>query len=285
MSNTFEQIMELPDTYDIKDIVRRWEILSDKLKNELAKKPIILPDILMIAKNGVGKTHVLKLLSEYLSSKENLISFYGDVKFFEFYVNYCKPDEDFSEIRRLMSAVNSAAGFRSEYRGIISLDIDEWVGHHEEKHFIDLLEYLSVNSDYWLIVFNVSNGDRKAVKALEAVISMLLRVERAEVRLPEVSELISHIKKKLEDYGISLDRSAETLLEETVKTISVSEYFDGYKTIDMISKDIVYKFYTMTESLDRPLGASDLTDFSSDSEYAQSRLVSIVTEKKPIGFK
>jgi hypothetical protein len=85
--------------------------------------------------------------------KPNLMSFYGDVAYFEFMLNYCGPRENFSELQRLMDGVDNAKGFRSEFRGILFIDIDDWRDHFEEKHFVDFMEYLSDNSDDWLIVF------------------------------------------------------------------------------------------------------------------------------------
>lgn len=92
--------------------------------NHSYAKIMNLPDLFLIAGYGVGRTHVLSLLADNLLSQKNFMDFYGDVKFFEFFVNYRKPEETFTELLHLMESVFAAAGFRSEYRAIISLDAD-----------------------------------------------------------------------------------------------------------------------------------------------------------------
>lgn len=284
MEHCFDTIMALPNSYGIKNVVRRWQRLSERMTGAPAAKPVILSDLLLIAKYGVGKTYVLQLLSEYLVSRGNLMDFYGDVRFFEFYVNYCRPGEPFHEIGRLMSSAASAAGFRSEYRGIVCLDINEWTGHFEEKHFIDLLEYLSVNSDYWLIIFTVSEADREKLKNLEAVISMFLRIETAELRLPPTEELLGYIRKRLKEYGLSMSRDAEELLCGTINTLSGNKYFDGYKTLDLLVRDMIYHLYSSKKSCGEVLTTVDLEMFSESSEYVQRRLLHYETKKRLIGF-
>lgn len=284
MNHYYDQIMALPSSYGIKETVTRWHNLSRNIEKYSPEMSIILPDILLGASYGVGKTHVLRLISEYLSVQKNLMDFYGDIKFLEFYVNYCKPDEDFSEIRRLMSEISSAAGFRSEYRGIVCLDINEWVRHSEEKHFIDLLEYLSVNSDHWLIIFTLSDLSTESARKTEAVISMFLRIEKAELKLPESAELLEYITRNLSGYGLELDLDAAVVITETIDKLRGNKYFDGYKTLDMLCKDIIYSTFSASDTKKNILTPEDIREFSADSEYVNSRICNYEAKKRYIGF-
>lgn len=287
MNHSYTQIMNLPDSYEIKDIVRRWQTLSDNLDRLPPEMPVLLPDLFLIAGYGVGRTHVLSLLADYLSSQKNLMDFYGDVNFFEFFVNYRKPEETFTELPRLMESVSAAAGFRSEYRGIVSLDVDEWIGHCEEKHFIDLLEYLTDNSDRWLIVFTVSSGDRskEEVSRMEAVLSMFLRIEKAELRLPDAEELLQYVRTGLMNYSIILKDDAAALLTASITKLSENKYFDGYKTLNMLICDIVYRIYSDKSFNRRDVSADELADFAEDGSYINARIIHYDTRKRySIGF-
>ena len=75
MNQYYEKIMGLKEAEEYKVVVKRWQNLSDRIKTRPTDAPIILPDMLWVAKSGVGKTNLLKLTSEYLSSLKNIMEF------------------------------------------------------------------------------------------------------------------------------------------------------------------------------------------------------------------
>ncbi len=267
---------------NFKLLIDKWEKLSDNIKQKKNGIPIILPDIFLISKSGWGKTHCLKLLAEYLSQRPNLMDFYGDVKCFEFLLNYCQPDEYFSEIQRLMAEIDNAAGFRNTYRGIICIDIDEWRGHCEEKHFLNFMEYLADNSDDWLVVLSVSDENDEEIEQIETIISAFLRIEQIVIEAPQNDELMKYVRELLSAYGLSLSTDAEDALSESIETVRGGKYFDGYKTVKMICRDIAYLAYANGKT-DAILDLSNIKAFAKDSEYIQ-RMIFKIEKVKKIGF-
>ncbi|MBE6613798.1 MAG: hypothetical protein E7631_00655 [Ruminococcaceae bacterium] len=285
MNHSYTQIMSLPDSYGIKKIVRQWENLSENLERLLPEMPVLLPDLFMTAEYGVGRTLILRYLAEYLSSRKNLMDFYGDVKYFEFQVNYRKPEEQFTELPRLMENISAAAGFRSEYRGIVCLDVHEWLGHCDEKYFMELLEYIADNSDRWLVIFTVSQGSETDLKNMEAILSMFLRIERTSLCLPETEVLLAHVCDGLADYNIHLAGDAMKLLAASIDKLRENRYFDGYKTLNLLICDIVYQLYSRKAFDQRKISAKDLADFAADGSYIRNRISHYETKKRyAIGF-
>lgn len=266
-----------------KSLIRKWEALSANMENRPMGVPIILPDLFLVSRSGTGRTFCLKLLAEYLAEKPNLMDFYGDVRYFEFMLNYCKPGEHFSEIQRLMTEFDNAAGFRSEYRGIVYVDVDEWRDHFEEKHFISFMEYLSDNSDDWLVVLSVSDENPEQIDRMAAFVSAYIRIERLAIEQPTLRELMIYAKETLEAYGIVLSFEAEKLISGAVDVLRKNKYFDGYKTIKMLCEDIAYSVYTNGFRFGKELSESELEKFASDGEYIQRMIVKI-EKAKQIGF-
>lgn len=283
MNQFYEKIMGLKEADEFKKIVKRWEVLSENIKTRPTNAPVILPDMLWIAKSGVGKTNLLKLSSEYLASKRNLMEFYGDVKFFEFLLGYCPPHQNFTEIKRLIDEVYNAAGFRSEYKGIIYIDINEWLDHYEEPHFVSVMEYLSANSDNWLVVLSIDSNDTNKIHNLTAFLSMYLRIETVTLSLPKTEDLFGYIEETLCNYGLSLQQDAKDLLFDTIETIRNNRYFDGFKTIKMLCHDIVYCIFSNESVVLTSLTAEMLSDFSANSEYVK-RTVSNIEKVNQIGL-
>lgn len=280
--NYYEEIINLKPAKDFVRVLQKWDKLSDNLTTA-NNVPLILPDLFWVSKSGVGKTHLLKLLSEYLYSKKNLFDFCGNVKYFEFMLDYCPPEKKFTEIERMINEVSIAAGFRNTYRGIVSVDIDEWLGHCEEKHFISFLEYLSSNSNDWLIVFNVMADKTTETKKLESVLSMFFRIEKSNLLLPETEEFLQFIINRLNSYNLILDESAKSLLLKTIEKLRENKYFDGYKTLVMLCQDIVYEFYSKNEMNNNVISDYHLEEFAPDSKYI-ARATWKVENKRKIGL-
>ena len=92
MNQIYNKILTQNGLSEFKTLIEKWEILSENLSDKPSGVPIILPDLFLVSRSGTGRTHFLRLLSEYLESKPNLMDFYGDVKYFEFMLNYCEPN-------------------------------------------------------------------------------------------------------------------------------------------------------------------------------------------------
>jgi hypothetical protein len=198
-------------------------------------------------------------------------------------LNYCPSGEHFSELQRLMNEIDNAAGFRYEYRGIVYIDIDEWIGHFEEKHFVSFMEYLSDNSDSWLVVLSVSNKNKEQIDNMETFISAYMRIERVNIELPKVEDLMTYGEEILSSYGLTLSGEAKAIVSESVKTLCKNKYFDGYKTVKMLCADIAYESYIEGVGKDGKLDASDVAKFSVDGDYIRRMLVKI-EKKTQIGF-
>ncbi len=283
MNPYYEQINALGGYTQFKALVQKWNTLSESLKTKPSDAPVILPDIFLVSGSGTGRTHLVRLLAEYLSYDENLMDFYGDVKYFEFLLNYCEPGENFTEIRRLMTEVNNAAGFRNEYKGIVFIDIDEWIEHFKEKHFISFLDYLSDNSDNWLVILSVSDRALHQVNAMESLISAFIRIEKVVVEAPSTEELLTYLKQLLSVYNFVLSEKAEAVLTKALCQLSRNEYFSAYKTVKMLSRDIVYSVYVRGGEHKPILDESDVEEFSEKGVYITGTLRRIEQVRK-IGF-
>ena len=275
MNQFYTDIMNLKEVEEFKRVIKRWNILSENMRTKPMNAPIILPDMLWVAQSGVGKTNLLKLMAEYLSSQNNLMEFYGDVKFFEFLLNYCHPNEYFSELQRLIDEIVNAAGFRNEFKGIVHIDINEWIDHFEEKHFVSLMEYLSSNSDKWLIVLSVYSDKKEKIHNLNAFLSMYLRIEKITLSFPKTDELFEFIEDMLNQYGLTLKEDAKKLLFDTIEKLRKNKYFDGFKTIIMLCQDIVYDVFSNENIEELSLGANMLSKFSADSDYIKNMVANI----------
>lgn len=264
MNRVFYQL----DNYKpIQELFNRWEIFSKNISQKPENMPIIIPDMVWKTPAGIGKTHLINIISEFLYSHKNIMDFYGDVKYFEFYLEYCSPNEYFSEIQRLMNEVSVASGFRNEYRGIIHIDVSEWVSKSKEKHFRTFLEYLSQNSDNWLIIISIPLMKDESTKEIEAIINSYLRIDTIILDMPSSDKIVDICCEYFSKYEIKLLEDARLLIKSTIDKLKENKYFDGFKTVQMLCQDIVYYIYSHNDLVKKPICAVDLMEFSSESNY------------------
>lgn len=280
METCFDKVMRQKEAEQLRPLIKKWETLSDNMRDYPVNTPILLPDMLWVAKSGVGKTFFLELIAEYLESKGNLMEFYGDVKFFEFVLGYTPPTAPFTELQRLMEAVKDAAGFRSEFKGIIRIDIDEWMDHYEERYFAHFMEYLAAHKNTWFIILSVSCADQKKLHNLEAFLSMFLRIERVELKLPKTADLTDYIEKNLAAYGLTLADDARVLLSATVEKMRKNRYFDGYKSLGLLCQEIAYTVFSSGKLATRELTAERLAAFGPDSAYVEHTVANLEKANK-----
>ncbi len=265
----YHAISELKEASDFMRVIDKWEVLSHRLEAG-PDVPMVLPDLFWVARSGVGKTHLLNLLSEYLYEAGTLMDFQGNEKYLEFMLDYYSPDQSFPEIARLIDAIGAAAGYRNSYKGILSVDIEEWLGHCEEKHFLSFLEFLSSNSSDWLIIFNVSGEQESEIKHLESILTMYFRLEKSILTLPDSHDLLAFVQDRLAVYGVELAPCACDLIYSVIEQLQDNKYFDGYKTLIILCQDIIYEIYSNAEiAVGQPIGADSLRRFAKDSKYIQ----------------
>lgn len=263
----YNQIMALNGLSGFKDVIERWQRFSDNITRFNAKQGLVVPDLLWVSDNGIDRSGLLKLLSGYLEQAGNLVDFYGNYKYFEYYLEYVPEKSNFHEIQKIAEKIRDAAGFRSEYRGLLSIELDEWVGHFYEENFINTMKYLSSMEDDIMFIFHIRNYNAESVEQLMQLLVLFFRIEVIEMHLPDSEELGSYIKNEISEYGLNLDAEAEEMVIATVNRLRQDQYFAGYEMLDRLAEDIVYSVYTSTPPYDGIVTRGMIVDFAPESMY------------------
>ncbi len=276
----YEEMQNLYGLSAVKDTIAKWNTILTNLKNKKEKTAMLLPNLFLNSKQGAGKSYFIGLLSEYLYHTK-AIPFYGDVRFFEFYLEYIPPNNEMSEINRFSVELRNAAGFRSEYKGVVAIDISEWAKHSREEHFILFLEYLSIIDANVCIVFMANGIEGDKISTIEKVLNSFCRIRTVDFLYPSKEEFADFCKSVIADYSLSLDAESYKLLCKSIERLMESEYFAGYKTINRLCLDIVFEL-SDKEIEGGIITALHLADFAADSLFID-KLCS-VRELSRIGF-
>jgi hypothetical protein len=279
----FKTIMELIGADELKETVKHMDIFLNN-KKSFATRNIKMPNFLWAVKRGGGLTTMLNAFTEYLYSIK-AIEFSGTVKCIEFNLDYIAPAEFFLELSRLDKTIADFAGYTPCYKGIICIDIDNWIERLEEDHFTKLLNYVASNNDKLLVIFCIHTDRKNVLEAVDSFLSSYLRIQSLTLRFPNADELVKLLASWYKQECFSFTKKAKVLLRETIVELAAEKNFNGFKTIAQLAHDILWQIMTSESSNDKNISAEMLLRFGygKDSTYvkrAKTRLNTIRT----IGF-
>jgi hypothetical protein len=268
----YKEIMSLKGMNDFKDVIEQWHRLSENMRKFNAKKAPTLPNLLWASDNGMDLEDITNLLTGFVYEEQNLLDFYGAVQDLDYFMEYVPNGEEFHEIDKIAEKIRGAAGFRSEYRGIMAIDVSEWIEHFQEENFIEVLKYLqSISSDI-LYIFQIPNFNPQAVEQLTQILALFFHIQPIEMKLPEAAELAEYTKDLLLQYGLTLDTEAEQMLTNSVARLKEDQYFAGYTLLDRMASDIAYSIFTSTPPYDGLVTKGMITAFAPDGIYVNEMI-------------
>jgi hypothetical protein len=211
-------------------------------------EPVRSPHFLWLVKRGGGVTTMLDMLAQALEESRGL-EFCGDVRFIEFSVDYIPPESFLSELKRLNDAMMRSVGRRHEFKGILCVNLDNWVGHENEGHFETLLDFLAYKQDKLMLVFTLHSANKATAKKFEAAVAMKMCIETVEIDFPKPDKLASHIEEHyIKPQGFAFSSGAQELVAKYIDKISASERFAGFKTAKRLTENILRCFQNADNS-------------------------------------
>jgi len=281
MGKCLNAIMDLKGVDELKSTVKQLHIFLKNIKM-FSVTNVVPPNYLWIAKRGGGITTSVKTFTEYLYAAR-AIEFCGKVKSFEFKLGYIAPELFFSELTRFDNLLSALAGHHHRYKGVVCINIDEWLEHTGEVHFAHFLDYMASNSDRLLAIFCTYTDNKNNIEAVETALAAHVRFETLSLRFPDVPELVEFVESRFrEGGGFTLTENAKVLLSETIGEISVGKNFKGFKSVEQLANDILYNILTTDLNDSKQISAEMIARYDKNSPYV--KLAKSQIKKKTIGF-
>lgn len=104
------------------------------------------------------------------------------------------------------------------------------------------------------------------------------------MELPSDERLVAYLETLLAEYRLTPDEQAKDLLRHTFAALRKNKHFDGYKSAQLLAKDIVYHLYSADTPPAQTLTAVTLEQFAENSRYVQNMLFAASSSRKTIGF-
>lgn len=283
MNEYYKEIMSLPERGTLADVMKKWDCLYKGRKNINGPILNLLPELFLVGAPGIGKSHLLSLIAGYLNDTK-LLEFSGECRFMEFHMYYTPENSHFIELNRFINKLLQVAGYRNEYKGIICIELDEWLDHFREKYFSIFMEYLEEQCRDWLLIFSVNHGEKDKIEKLFSYLSMYFRLEKVELAIPNSKDYLEHLVELLESHSFEVNEEARVVLKESIDELMKNPLFDGYKSINRLGLDITYSKYTVNKFSGKIIGKEDVETFAADGQYIRT-MVKNYKKKQQLGFE
>lgn len=261
----YQQIMNCWGMEQVKEIVKKWELLRTNVGSFPADEPVLLPEYLWFSKSGTGKSEMLQLLAGYLDAAQ-IMPFNGMEKVIEFTLDYCEESEPFTELEDLIKYLSVCSGYHNEFKGIVAVNLDNWLPHLDNPHFLEFLEFLSEHNRSLLLIL-IAWPDKDYMDRLEQMLSFYLRVHTVMIEMPAAEEMFDFIQSKLDRYHCRLSEDAGALLLQTLGVLRDLDGFDGYKTLEFMVQEIVYTYYCGQNVSSHVIGPDVIIDFLGNGKF------------------
>lgn len=139
--------------------------MKEFVSNETAYLPAGYP-VLSLIETDIIEPEILirRIADELWDAYEDRFS--GDIPAVFYKLRYTPPYGEFRDIRKLILQIRKATGIRSDFKGLIALDVSEYRGHEDEEYFTIFLKYLYDNSIDRRILFVCSQYTEPEVTRL-----------------------------------------------------------------------------------------------------------------------
>ncbi|MCL2528704.1 MAG: hypothetical protein FWE42_09850, partial [Defluviitaleaceae bacterium] len=141
------------------------------------------------------------------------------------------------------------------------------------------LDYIAGNKNI-LAIFYTHKAEDKVLAAL----SLHLRVEALSLRFPNVDELVEYIEANhLHSGGFYLTAESKQTLREIINRHVACPHFSGFKTIDRLAHDLLYRLLSHSPIQSHFIPHRILAAFDQDTIHI-NKINAQTANKKIIGF-
>lgn len=171
-----------------------------------------------------------RMIQEFAENARNVSpnDFVGERLYVYHKMNYIEPYKEFNELKKLQVAVKSATGMRANFKGIVAIDVQEWLGHFKEEYFLVTLKFFYDQLQHgWRYVFTLGNNDREDCKDIVLLLARYFKPYIVEVT-PFGCEgiLEKYVQKYMEETGKVFTRDTQKKFVTLLLSIQDNELKD-----------------------------------------------------------
>ena len=233
----------------IKEIEKVAESFSEiTLKTNVIKNISYLISI----NRGNGLSTVLQIMAETLK-KSGLVEFSGRQDFIEFKLEYSDNPDDFNSFGNMLREISHNQVSRDGFKGIVSIDVEEWLDHLSDKRIDQLLKFVWDTREDIIFVFTVPFVDNTVLDKLYDRIDDVISARIMKFAPLSDEQYFAFLGKIFEQYNIGLEKAAYNSFVTKITLEKNDGKFYGFNTVRKIANEILYSVIADAAKNDKEL--------------------------------
>ncbi len=230
-----------------------YKVAPVMLKNKTLDA-LFFQSYLVAINNGCGLSSCLKLFAKLLNAlgvcpltSDSIIEKVVDIK---------KDTGAGAEMIKQLFSYDSGS------KKIISIDISAYMSMLKSQEFKDFVKEISKILDKAIVLFRIPYVDREIVENVREALNDMLFVKVVPIAPFTENELCEYATKRCKQLGFNLTKSANAFVKQRIAEEKSDGKFYGFKTIEKIVMELIYKKQLKNCDLEKPTFDIDENDAS-----------------------
>lgn len=189
-----------------------------------------------------------------------------------FKLPYIPPCDPFKELRGLILRIHENTGLRANFKGVVAVEVSEWIGHEREEYFTVLLKYLYDHRSFWRIALILNGPSPNHVNRFLSDCSRFITPRLFTINVfGDQDTLCSLIQNEFSQQGRSItqeavelmaialarpelkDARSTTLIERSIEEVIYMAENNRSVTVESIRNYLLDPYSTLTMMAGKPL--------------------------------
>jgi len=254
---------------EFKALVDEIVSITPQIKKLKADKAFLFQNYLFSINDGCGYSTYLHYFAEVLKELD-LFKFSDEFKAIELKLDKISYTNDKKPLEGLLEKLKGI----SKFRGIVSIDISNWINNIHDRMFTDILQELSIYQDRNILVFRIPYIEEMELAKVNKCISDVYFLRQVMIPPFLYSEMIERMKRALALIDFEIDEAAIEIFSAKICEEKSDGKFYGMNTVNKITNQMVYLKLVSNankKKFDRVIQKEDIIDLLSNSkEYLQT---------------
>lgn len=221
----------------LKKWIEEMEIISKKGQSIVSRADLISRSAYLISINqGNGLSTLLKAMSETLK-RLDLHKSKGEP--LELVLPYSDDPRD-NVVPKMINEIEMCRFNGECEKGVVSINIEAWIEHLEDKQFSTLLKYVSERRKNILFIFVIPYLEHSVVKKVYDRIDDIMNVRIMRFAPLTDTEYFEYFKAMFAKYDVEVEQDSFESFASVVMQEKNDGKFYGFNTIDKIAEALLY---------------------------------------------
>ena len=226
-----KEIDALSGAAEFKELTRELVGIAERIKKMKLMKIYFAQNYLFAVNDGCGLSTYLKLMWRLL---EVLGLFEKGMGVTELKLEAPESMLDTAPLNACICEIKESK------KGIVSIDISDWITHVTEMRFKRLLRKMNQWQDDYIFVFRVPFLERNILERVKKGLMDLMVVRQISIVPFSQEDYKKYLDEQVKLYGFEMADDTWSVIDEKINEEKKDGYFYGFNTIQKIVNEVIY---------------------------------------------